>query len=75
MPYNRIIDGAGESVSFGDPDTENHSLDAVMLPDQKTLVVEDRFGLAFFDAGSHKLVSRWSYRKDSDYKSSMSSFS
>ena len=75
MPYNRIIEGAGESVSFGDPDVENHSLDAVMLPDQKTLVVEDRFGLAFFDAGSHKLISRWSYRKDSRLKASMSSFS
>ena len=75
MPYNRIIEGAGESVSFGEPDVENHSLDAVMLPDQKTLVVEDRFGLAFFDVGSHKLISRWTYRKDSNLKASMSSFS
>ena len=75
MPYNRIIDGAGQSVSFGDPSVENHSLDAVLLPDQKTLVVEDRFGLAFFDVKSHQLIHRWEYNKDSNLKGSMSSFS
>ncbi len=75
MPYNRVIDGAGESVSFGDPDVENHSLDAIMLPDGKTLAVEERFGLAIFNADSHKLISEWSYREDSPYKESMSSFS
>jgi YVTN family beta-propeller protein len=75
MPYNRIIDGAGESVSFGNPDTENHSLDAVMLSDGKTLAVEDRFGLTFLDANAHKVISEWTYRKDSPYKGSMSSFS
>ncbi|HEX8039246.1 MAG TPA: alkaline phosphatase family protein [Chryseosolibacter sp.] len=75
MPYNRVIDGAGESVSFGDPDVENHSLDAILLPDGKTLAVQDRFGLAFFNADSHKLMSEWSYRKDSPYPESMSAFS
>jgi hypothetical protein len=32
MPYNRIIDGAGKSVSYGNPEYENHSLDLVMIP-------------------------------------------
>ncbi|MGC3944784.1 MAG: bifunctional YncE family protein/alkaline phosphatase family protein [Chryseolinea sp.] len=75
MPYNRVIDGAGESVSFGDRDYENHSLDAVLTPDGNTLVVEDRYGLAFFDVKSHKLVSRWSYRDHSPHQRSMSTFS
>ncbi|GAB4025025.1 hypothetical protein GCM10028773_49570 [Spirosoma koreense] len=75
MPYNRIIDAAGESVSFGDAGLENHSLDAVMLPDGKTLVVEDRFGIAFFDAGRRKLISRWDYSQSGPYKGSMSAFS
>ncbi|GAB3794040.1 hypothetical protein GCM10028819_06830 [Spirosoma humi] len=75
MPYNRIIDGAGQSVSFGDASVENHSLDAVLLPDKKTLVVEDRFGIAFFDVKQRKLISRWDYTKGSDLKGSMSSFS
>ncbi|MCX6214594.1 alkaline phosphatase family protein [Spirosoma sp.] len=75
MPYNRVIDGAGESVSFGEATVENHSLDAVLLPDKKTLVVEDRYGIAFFDVKSHKLVSRWDYNKGSSLKGGMSSFS
>jgi hypothetical protein len=36
MPYNRILDAAGESVEFGDGTFENHSLDAVKLADNKT---------------------------------------
>ncbi|GAB4040429.1 hypothetical protein GCM10028774_45040 [Spirosoma jeollabukense] len=75
MPYNRIIDAAGKSVSFGDASLENHSLDAVLLPDKKTLVVEDRFGIAFFDVKQQELISRWDYTKGSNLKGSMSSFS
>lgn len=75
MPYNRIIDGAGQSVNFGDASVENHSLDAVLLPDRKTLVVEDRYGLAFFDVISRQLRSRWSYAEEPTLKGSMSSFS
>ncbi|GAB2565602.1 hypothetical protein GCM10027190_13910 [Spirosoma areae] len=75
MPYNRLIDGAGQSVRFGDASVENHSLDAVLLPDGKTLVVEDRFGLAFFDVKSRQLISRWDYTKGSALRGSMSSFS
>ena len=75
MPYNRILDPAGESVSFGDAEFENHSLDAVMMPDGKTLLVQDRFGLAFFDAKTRRLVHRWSYAKDSPHQRSMSAFS
>ncbi|SFD45821.1 bifunctional YncE family protein/alkaline phosphatase family protein [Spirosoma endophyticum] len=75
MPYNRIIDAAGKSVSFGDASLENHSLDAVLLPDKKTLVVEDRFGIAFFDVKQQQLISRWDYTKGSNLKGSMSSFS
>jgi YVTN family beta-propeller protein len=75
MPYNRIIDAAGQSVSFGDASVENHSLDAVLLPDKKTLVVEDRFGIAFFDVQKRALTSRWDYNKESSLKGSMSSFS
>jgi len=74
MPYNRLLDPAGQAVFFGDASAENHSLDAVLLPDGKTVVVEDRFGLAFFDIKSRKLAARWSY-KDSDNKALMSSFS
>ncbi|MFM9837796.1 MAG: bifunctional YncE family protein/alkaline phosphatase family protein [Cyclobacteriaceae bacterium] len=75
MPYNRVIEGAGQSVAFGEGTMENHSLDAVLLLDQETLVVEDRFGIAFFDITTRKLIDRWSFAKDSKFKSSMSTFS
>lgn len=75
MPYNRIIDGAGESVNFGNPDLENHSLDLVMIPNSALVVVEDRYGVAVFDSKTHVLVNRWSYDKAPQYKSNMSSFS
>lgn len=75
MPYNRIIDAAGKSVSFGDASFENHSLDAVLLPDKKTLAVEDRYGVAFFDLKQQQLISRWDYNKGSTVRGSMSSFS
>jgi len=75
MPYNRIIEAAGESVRFGEANVENHSLDAVLMPDAQTIVVEDRFGLAFFNSASHRLIDRWSYRKEEKYQGSMSTFS
>ena len=75
MPYNRVIDGAGQSVSFGDAGVENHSLDAVLLPDKKTIVVEDRFGIAFFDVKQRQLLFRWDYTKSPNLRGSMSSFS
>jgi YVTN family beta-propeller protein len=75
MPYNRILDPVGQSVQFGDGALENHSLDAVKLPDDKTLVVEDRFGIAFFDIDSKKLIHRWAYNAEDKFKGTMSTFS
>lgn len=76
MPYNRIIDGAGTSVTFGNPDLENHSLDLVMLPNTPLVVVEDRYGLAVFNTETKQLVSRWTYAEaPPQYRSAMSSFS
>src|ERR1043165_9433399 len=46
MPYNRIVDPVGTVIRFGNPSQENHSLDCVLLPGEKVLAVEDRFGLA-----------------------------
>lgn len=75
MPYNRIIDGVGTSVNFGNPAYENHSLDLAMIPNTDLVVVEDRFGIAVFDTKSKSLINRWEYSKNPDYKNLMSSFS
>ena len=75
MPYNRIIDGAGESINFGNPDVENHSLDLTMIPNTSLVVVEDRYGIAVFNTQTHVLTSRWSYDQTPQHKNLMSSFS
>jgi YVTN family beta-propeller protein len=75
MPYNRIIDGVGTSINFGNPDYENHSLDLVMIPNTDLVVVEDRFGIAVFNTKSKSLISRLEYRQMPEYKNLMSSFS
>ncbi len=75
MPYNRILDPAGVSVAFGDGTLENHSLDAVKLADNKTLAVEDRFGIAFFDLETKKIIDRLAFNSDVKYRGAMSTFS
>src|ERR1700753_1147073 len=40
MPYNRLIDPAGKTISFGDPNLENHSLDVRLIPNSSLLVIE-----------------------------------
>ena len=75
MPYNRILDPAGVSIAFGDGTLENHSLDAVKLADNKTLAVEDRFGIAFFDLETKKNIDRLALNSDVKYRGAMSTFS
>jgi YVTN family beta-propeller protein len=76
LPYNRIIDGAGKSVNYGNPELENHSLDLVMIPNTALVVVEDRYGIAVFNTENQALISRWTYGEaPPQYKSVMSSFS
>ena len=75
MPYNRIIDGAGKSVNFGNPDLENHSLDVAKIPNSNLIVVENRYGIAIFNTKTQELINRWTYSQVPEYKSLMSSFS
>ena len=75
MPYNRIIDGAGKSVNYGNPDFENHSLDLVKIPNSDLIAVEDRYGIAIFNTKTQGLINRWTYSQVPDYKNLMSSFS
>ncbi len=52
MPYNRIIDPAGDQIYFGDKDLENHALDCALSPDNKTLAIEGRYRIVFYDVES-----------------------
>jgi len=75
MPYNRFIDPAGTVIRFGDPDKENHSLDCAILPDGKTLAVEDRYGVAIIDIPTQKVLHEFQYKNDKATKGLMSTYS
>ncbi|MEO7309149.1 MAG: alkaline phosphatase family protein [Chitinophagaceae bacterium] len=73
MPYNRFIDPVGTVIRFGDPGLENHSLDCVLLPGNKVLAVEDRYGLALIDVQNNLLLFHLDY--EAAYKGLMSTYS
>jgi YVTN family beta-propeller protein len=75
LPYNRLIDASGVSIHFGDPTLENHSLDVKLMPDKKSVVVEDRYGIAIFDINTHKKLARFSFNNSKIYKDVLSTFS
>ena len=56
MPYNRIVDPAGEQIYFGDPEFENHAMDCAISPDGKTLAIEGRNEILFYDIESRRLI-------------------
>src|SRR6476660_8683650 len=73
LPYNRFIDPAGTVIRFGKVTLENHSLDLALLPAENQMVVEDRYGLAFIDYKTKKLLFHLDYADS--YKGFMSTFS
>jgi YVTN family beta-propeller protein len=75
MPYNRLIDPAGKVIRFGDPNFENHSLDVKLIPRSHLLVVEDRYGITLVDTVQSKIISKWAYNDDQQYRGLMSTYS
>jgi YVTN family beta-propeller protein len=75
MPYNRMIQSAGKVVTYGGPELENHALDLTALPDKKSIVVEDRYGIAILDVKTEMIKARWSFADDRIYKDLMSTYS
>jgi YVTN family beta-propeller protein len=55
LPYNRLIQPAGNQVFFGDASRENHALDAVLSPDGKWLAVEERYSVVFISTSDNKV--------------------
>lgn len=74
MPYNRIISPAGETITYGDAELENHSLDLQSIPGTDLIVVEDRYGIAVINAKTKKVLSKLAY-SDSAFKGFMSTYS
>jgi YVTN family beta-propeller protein len=75
MPYNRIIDPAGTVLRYGDNSTENHSLDIKLIPGTGLAAVEDRYGMAVIDIAQQKIVDRFEYSSDRQYRGLLSTYS
>jgi YVTN family beta-propeller protein len=58
LPYSRLIQPAGTQIIFGDPDLENHALDASLSPDGKWLAVEERYSIVFISTSDNQVRFR-----------------
>ncbi len=56
LPYDRIIQPAGRQIYFGNPQLENHALDCALSPDERWLVVEERFSILFIDTQTNQIA-------------------
>ena len=74
MPYNRFIKSAGTVITYGNTELENHTLDIIAMPDKKSLVVEDRYGITVIDSKSNRIVDRWDFSKQDIYMDLMSTY-
>ena len=75
MPFNRIIHSAGTVIRFGNPNLENHALDAAILSKDGKMVIEDRYGIVAMDAIQKKIISRWTFSDINRYSNYMSTYS
>jgi YVTN family beta-propeller protein len=75
LPYNRMIQPAGLQIYFGDPSLENHSMDAVLSPDGKWLVVEERYSIVFISTADNKVKFRLALSDQSDLRGGMNTYS
>ena len=75
MPYNRMVESAGKVLTYGNPELENHTLDVTVMPGNKLVVVEDRYGIAIINASNNKIIFRWSFDMDASYRNMLSTYS
>ena len=60
LQWNRLLNPAGKKLVFGDPELENHALDASLSPDGKWIAVEERRSIVFIDVKKEKIVYKFS---------------
>ncbi len=75
MPFNRLVQSAGQVVTFGDPRLENHALDFTILRGEKYIAIEDRYGIAVLDITTRQIIHRWTFMGNTQYGSLMSTYS
>jgi YVTN family beta-propeller protein len=74
MPYNRIINTAGQVVRFGDPAYENHSLDVTTLTGTDLVMVLDRYGVFAMDLRGN-IIDRYTQGTSNEFRGLMSTYS
>jgi YVTN family beta-propeller protein len=75
MPYNRIIDPAGEQIYYGSPELENHALDCAVSPDGKTLAIQGRYRIIFYNIETRRLVYEIIPSNETGYLNAMNTYS
>ena len=75
MPYNRLIQSAGKVITYGDSLLENHTLDLCILPDNKNIAIEDRYGIAIFNIRKNRIIATWTFIGDDKWANLVSTYS
>jgi YVTN family beta-propeller protein len=75
LPYNRLIQPAGQQIFFGDNALENHSLDAALSPDGKWLAVEERYSIIFISTSGNEVKFRLSNDARPELRGGMNTYS
>lgn len=75
MPYNRYLTPAGKSYEFGNPDLENHALDATLLPGDSLIAIEHRYGISVFNINRRKFLQDLNYEQIPGLEHAMSTYS
>ena len=75
LPYNRIIQPAGNMIFFGENSLENHALNAVLSPDSKWLAVEERYSIVFISTSDNQVKFRLANDTYPDLKGGMNTYS
>ena len=75
MPYNRIIDPAGDQIYFESSGLENHALDCALSPDRKTLAIMGRYRILFYHLESRRLIAEIIPANEEGLQGSMNTYS
>jgi YVTN family beta-propeller protein len=75
MPYNRLIKSAGKVVSYGDSSLENHALDLCILPGNKYIAVEDRYGIAILEIKTNSIIEKFDFFNEKEWHGFISTYS
>lgn len=75
LPYDRLIQPAGNQILFGDEALENHAMDVVLSPDGKWIAVEERYSIVFISTQTNKVVFTLANNQNADLRGGMNTYS